>query len=682
MHIGRIIRRTGALLVALSFVIGSVGGVAAAPPSLSTTILQSGLSIPWDVGFVPDGRMLVTERAGQLRVYASAAPGAALLRMVPIAAVRAQGESGLMGVAVDIDFAVNRYIYLCASREYSGSGGWVNQVLRYRLEANSTLAAGTVLLSGMQANTTHDGCSLEMDRSARLWIGMGDAANGASAQNRASLNGKILRINRDGSIPSDNPTIGGTRNAVYSMGHRNPQGIAIRPGTNQVYVAEHGPDVNDEINLIVAGGNYGWPCYTGAGVPYQTAGCGPAANYRNPLWASGGSTIATSGAAFASGTQWGDFNGHLFVSTLKESDVRRFSINAAGTALGGPATLFDNAWGRVRGMISGPGGQLYLTTSNGSNDSVIRVRAAAPAVARLAGADRYGTAAAISAATYPGGATRAFVATGENFPDALAGGAAGGYLGAPVLLVTRNGIPQVTRNELARLRPGQIIVLGGTGTVSEAVHTGLVPYSTSGQVARLGGVDRYATAALVSKTWYAPGPPSVFLAVGSGFADALSGAPAAALRSSPLLLVQPNAIPAVTQAELRRLAPQRIFVLGGTGVISAVVAAQLDAYTAGPVTRLAGSDRYATAAAVARAFWTKAAATYVATGVSFADALAGGAAAGRAKVPMLLVTSSGVPLTIGQELLRLQPYRVNVLGGTGVVSSAVASKLGSLIGTP
>ena len=175
------------------------------------------------------------------------------------------------------------------------------------------------------------------------------------AQNRNSLNGKILRINRDGSVPSDNPVIAGTRNAVYSMGHRNPQGIAIRPGTDQVYAVEHGPDVDDEINLIDRRRQLRLALLHG---PRDRVSRPPAAARRrataDPLWASGGSTLATSGAAFASGTQWADYNGHLFVSTLKESDVRRFSINAAGTTLGAPATHFNNSWGRIRAMVSAP----------------------------------------------------------------------------------------------------------------------------------------------------------------------------------------------------------------------------------------------------------------------------------------------------------------------------------------
>ncbi len=677
---GHLRRRSLVLTLILVLTAGVAPQAAwAAAPSMATATIADGLVIPWDVAFVPDGTMLVTERPGRVRVYSSGAVGATLIRTVTVPSVRAEGESGLMGIAVDVDFALNRYVYVCASRDIAGS--WVNQVLRYTIAANGSWGSLKVLLGGMRANTTHNGCALEMDRFGKLWIGMGDSANAPLAQDRTSLNGKILRLNRDGTVPSDNPVIGGTRNAVYSMGHRNPQGIAFRPGTSQVYAVEHGPDVNDEINVLVAGGNYGWPCYTGFGSPQQTSGCGPASSYRNPLWASGSSTLATSGAAFAGGTQWADYNGHLFVSTLKERDVRRFSISAGGTAYGGPVTHFNETWGRLRGMVSGPGGQLYITTSNGSNDRVIRISPSKPAVSRVFGSDRYATAAALSRSAFPDGAARVFVATGADFPDALAGGAAAGHLGNPVLLVTKSSIPAATRTELDRLNPQRIVVLGGTSVISEAVRTGLQAYASTGEAPRIAGADRYATAAAISATYYPSNVPAAFVATGSGFADALAGAPAAALRDSPLLLVTRDGIPTATRNELTRLHPQRIYVLGGGASISSAVGVALGAYTAGPVTRLSGADRYATGAAVVRAFWTKSTA-YVATGTGFADALTGGAVAGRAGRPMLLVAGTSVPLVTGQEVLRLGSHRLTIIGGSAAVSTAAETRLKVLMGTP
>ena len=667
---------------ALALVIGLLAGMLpqtalGAAPSMTTAIVQSGLSIPWDVAFLPDGQMLVTERAGRVRVYASGSPGAALVRTVSIP-VTATGEAGLMGIAVDIDFASNRHVYVCASQTVSGR--FQNRVLRYTVRSDGNWAALKVLVGGMSAGPTHNGCAVEMSRDGRLWVSMGDAGNGNLAQNRSSLNGKILRMNRDGGTPGDNPVIGGVRNIVYSMGHRNVQGIAIRPGTGQVYAVEHGPDVNDEINRIVAGGNYGWPCHTGN----VTSACGSSATTIGSLWASGIPTIATSGGTFVGGSQWADYNGQLFVSTLKESDVRRFTINQAGTSLGGPSTHFNSAWGRLRASVLGPGGHLYVTTSNGSNDRVIRIRpASAPVVNRIAGANRYATAAALSASAYPSGAADVMVATGTSFPDALAGSAAAGMLSMPVLLAQANGIPSETRAQLDALNPQRIWVLGGTSVISESVRAALVPYASSGQVTRVSGPDRYGTAAEISERWYAQGVQAAFVAVGTNFADALAGGPAAALRDSPLLLVKSDSIPSATQAELNRLKPQRIYVLGGTAVINAAVDTALDAFTTGPVTRLAGANRFATAEAITRAFWSsKVSPAYVASGMNFPDALAGGAVAGKLGVPMFLANQNDATLWTGQEVLRLSPHRLTMLGGTASLSASVETRLKRLLATP
>lgn len=683
-------RSLGRRSLVLSVVIGLLGGMlpaspaAAAAPALSTHTIASGLVIPWDVAFVPDGTMLVTERPGRIRVYSSGGTDATLVRTITVPGVTASGEAGLMGIAVDVDFASNGYVYVCASRTVSGA--WRNQVLRYRIAANGTWANPIVLNIGtMVANTIHNGCAVEMDRFGKLWITMGDANNTALAQNRNSLNGKILRVNRDGSIPSDNPVIGGKRDRVYSMGHRNPQGIGFQPGTDRVYAVEHGPQPShgdDEINLIVAGGNYGWPCYTGYGRPWGTisGGCPAASAYRNPVWSSGaGVTLATSGGAFMWGSQWADWNGQFFVSNLKESDIRRFSLNATGTTMTMQQTLFNNSWGRLRAMVSGPGGQMYVTTSMGSNDRVIRIRPAASSVTRIAGPNRYATAAQLSRSAYPGGAASVMVATGANFPDALAGSAAAGHLGMPVLLVTRDSIPAATATELDQLDPDTIFVLGGEAVISESVRTRLESYASTGVAERLAGANRYATAAAISSKWYSPGVAAAFVANGDGFADALAGAPASALRESPLLLVSQGSIPAATATELDLLNPGRIYVLGGTSMVSASVATQLAAY--GPVTRLAGANRFATAAAITSAFWTRTDG-YVATGHGFADALTGGAIAGLRGQPMLLVDKGSVPWVIGQEVLQFGSRQLTILGGTAVVPTSAENVLKRLVGTP
>lgn len=196
---------------------------------------------------------------------------------------------------------------------------------------------------------------------------------------------------------------------------------------------------------------------------------------------------------------------------------------------------------------------------------------------RIAGADRYATAARTSAATFAPGVAVAYVATGVAFPDALAGGVAAGRQKGPVLLVSANSVPVATGAELARLKPGKIVILGGTAVVSDAVATRLRTYATSGTVTRLAGVDRYATAIAISRsTTGNDAPRTVYIATGSTFPDGLSGTPAAARANGPLLIV-PGSLTAEVAAELRRLNPPRIVILGGTGSVSSAISAQIAA---------------------------------------------------------------------------------------------------------
>jgi putative cell wall-binding protein len=199
-------------------------------------------------------------------------------------------------------------------------------------------------------------------------------------------------------------------------------------------------------------------------------------------------------------------------------------------------------------------------------------------VTRLGGADRYATAVAISAATYASGVPVAYIASGLGFADALAGAPAAGMAGGPLLLVPNTSLPQIVAEELGRLHPARIVVLGGTASVSEAVKSQLWSFTT-GSVTRLGGADRYATAAAISAATYASGVSVVYVASGLGFADALAGAPAAGTAGGPLLLVPSTSIPSTIAAELGRLNPAKIIVLGGPASVSDVVLIQLKGYT-------------------------------------------------------------------------------------------------------
>ena len=300
---------------------------------------------------------------------------------------------------------------------------------------------------------------------------------------------------------------------------------------------------------------------------------------------------------------------------------------------------------------------------------------------RLAGDDRYATAARISARTFSPGIPAAYVATGASFPDALAAGPAATLAGGPVLLTARSSVPSATKAELSRVRPQKIYVLGGTSAVGNGVLSELRAYATSGQVERLGGADRYATAAAVSAQSFGSGVPVVYVATGASFPDALSGGVAAGRKKGPVLLVSKGSVPTATVRELRRLKPAKIHVLGGTSVVSGAVLSHLRSFAhSGTVTRLAGADRYATSIAISKATTgTDAPRTvYIATGDGFADGLAGTPAAARANGPLIIVPPGGLTSAIAKELRRLNPPRVVILGGTSVVSTAIAQQIRAL----
>ncbi|HEX2222081.1 MAG TPA: S8 family serine peptidase, partial [Candidatus Limnocylindria bacterium] len=298
---------------------------------------------------------------------------------------------------------------------------------------------------------------------------------------------------------------------------------------------------------------------------------------------------------------------------------------------------------------------------------------------RTPGRDRYEGAAALSAMTFAPGVPVAVLTSGENFPDALAGAPLAVHHGAPILLVRRDLIPSATAAELTRLRPGRIIILGGSGSVGSVVASQAAGY-TGGGVTRIGGADRYSGAANISAATFASGIAVAYVASGENFPDALAGAAVAAGRRSPVLLVRRDAIPSATAAELSRLKPGRIVVLGGPATVSDGVLGGLDAFTAGSVTRVPGDDRYSAAAALsAQSFPADGpASAFVTTGENFPDALTAAAVAGREGAPVLLVRSDRLPSEVGVELRRLSPSRIVTVGGPASVGEAVRSAIRAL----
>jgi len=360
--------------------------VAVDADALRATVVQEALRNPWDLAFAPDGTMFVTERPGRIRVYENGLPGAELLHTAEVPDVRQEREAGLMGIAIDSHFAEHPFIYVCASRDPDGEGPelWANNLLKYRVEDDFRLALDSVFLEDvMGAWIFHNGCALQMDLNRVLWLTMGDKDYYPNPQDPNILNGKVLRINADGSVPDDNPVWPGMTEPTYvfTLGHRNPQGIAFDPSSGDPYMTEHGTDIEDEINRLVAGGNYGWPCVLGPNRPNPKPfeGCPAGGEYRTPAWSSGDATIATSGAVFLTGHIWGTWEGSLIVATLKEMELRRFVID--GGSLIQADILFDEEFGRLRAAVLAPDGGLYTTTSNSTDvDSDVVIRIEPPAL--------------------------------------------------------------------------------------------------------------------------------------------------------------------------------------------------------------------------------------------------------------------------------------------------------------
>lgn len=286
---------------------------------------------------------------------------------------------------------------------------------------------------------------------------------------------------------------------------------------------------------------------------------------------------------------------------------------------------------------------------------------------RLGGTDRYGTSVSITRQWFAQpSAPTVYIASGENYPDALAAGAAAAVKTAPVMLARRGEIPAPVLDEIRRLQPGRIILLGGEAALGSQVEA--QARTVSGFVERIAGATRYETAQLISRSVFEGNVPVVYLASGRSFPDALAGAAAAGHQGGPVLLTDPGTLSEAAREELSRLHPAKIVVLGGTAAVSNAVQTAAGAY--GQTTRIEGTDRYATAAALSAAVFDAPRLAFIASGQNFPDALSGAARAGAEGSPVLLVQPTAVPASVCTELKRLSPTVVTALGGDGAVSNA------------
>ncbi len=297
-------------------------------------------------------------------------------------------------------------------------------------------------------------------------------------------------------------------------------------------------------------------------------------------------------------------------------------------------------------------------------------------VSRIAGTDRYASAARI-AETYPSGVPVAYLATGANYPDALSASALAGRQDAPVLLTRPGSLPSATRTQLERLAPQQLVVLGGTGAVSAAVEQAAAAYA--GSTTRVQGQNRYDVSAGLARS-YSPGVPILYVASGANFPDALSIGALAGRQNAPLLLTRPDELPPVIEAEVARLNPGRVVVIGGRGAVQDQVLDALRPHTSGTVSRIAGADRYQVSAAIADQFPSGQNRVYVATGTAFPDALVGAARAGSQGVPVVLSRSTSLPGAARQAITSLDAARGVLLGGQGALSPLVMDQVGARVG--
>ena len=346
-------------------------------PDITVVELVSGLSIPWDIAFTPDETMLFTQLSGVLS--SRLVDGAVQTVSADFSDLSARGTRGLMGIVVDPDFASNRRFYTC-----QGHTGPEVQVIAWTISADYTAATrvGDPLVGDLPAVAYHAGCRLRFGPDGYLWIATGDAFAVGAAQDLDSLGGKVLRVDAStGAAAPGNPF----GSPVYTYGHRNPQGLALRPDTRQMWLVDHGPTWDDEINLLTAGGNYGWdpvladmPNVYTEQVPMTDLMKFPDAV--EARWSSGEPTLATSGGIFLAGDDWEEWDGRLAVGTLKASELHVFEFTASGTFVSQVVVPeLDGTYRRLRTPMLGPEGALYVTTSNGGGaDRILKVAPSLP----------------------------------------------------------------------------------------------------------------------------------------------------------------------------------------------------------------------------------------------------------------------------------------------------------------
>lgn len=346
-------------------------------PDFRIDTIAENLRVPWQIVFLPgSGDILFTEREGRVRIIREG-------RLVPkpllnLNDVVLRNKSGALGLCLHPDFVNNKLVYLASN--YLLNNQMKLKIVRYKM-GKDTLAEPFILIKDIPANQNHTGCRLVFGPDKKLYITTGDADQPMLAQDLKAYNGKILRVNDDGTIPPDNPFAKNdtARGEIWSYGHRNPQGIAFQPGTGLLFESEHGPTGGDEINIIKKGSNYGWPV-----IHHDESRTGmesPLIQYTP--------SVAPGEILFYSGQRYPALRGRLLVACLRGEAI--LNLEVANKKISGQLTMLKNKYGRIRSLVTGPDGYIYFSTSmydpaeghprDKHDDMILRIRSAGNQVA-------------------------------------------------------------------------------------------------------------------------------------------------------------------------------------------------------------------------------------------------------------------------------------------------------------
>jgi aldose sugar dehydrogenase len=327
-------------------------------------IVKKGLDHPWEITWGKDNNIWMTEREGKISRIDPETGKTTFSQS--ISEVESRGEGGLLGLALHPDFLSNGFLYVVYN--YRKSGDYLEKVVRFKFSEN-TLSGPTTILDGIAAAGIHNGSRLWITDGPdpKIFISTGDASERGQSQKTNSLNGKILRLNLDGSIPADNPF---PNNPVWSFGHRNAQGMVM--ANQMLYASEHGPDEEDELNIIEKGRNYGWPEVMGPCNNNDKSFCN-SHNVKEPIWSSGNSTIAVCGLDYYNKGIIPEWKNSLLMVTLKNSSLRQLKLSENGQSVVETKTWFSDAWGRLRDVCISPAGKVYVCSSNGGDDVLVEI---------------------------------------------------------------------------------------------------------------------------------------------------------------------------------------------------------------------------------------------------------------------------------------------------------------------